>query len=48
MAFEELNPITEKIIGCAYRVGSKLGCRFLTISGVDENNDAPDGMFVEP
>jgi GxxExxY protein len=24
-----LNQITEKIIGCAYRVGSKLGCGFL-------------------
>jgi GxxExxY protein len=24
-----LNPITEKIIGCAYKVGSKLGCGFL-------------------
>ena len=26
---ERLNSITERIIGCAYRVGSKLGCGFL-------------------
>ena len=27
--FEQLNTITEKIIGCAYKVASKLGCGFL-------------------
>ena len=26
---ETLNRITERIIGCAYRVGSKMGCGFL-------------------
>ena len=26
---ERLNSITERIIGCAYKVGSKLGCGFL-------------------
>ena len=29
MALEELNPITEKIIGCAFKVGSTLGVGFL-------------------
>ncbi len=29
MAHEELNPITEKIIGCAFKVGSILGVGFL-------------------
>src|SRR5687768_13665826 len=26
---KRFDPITEKIIGCAYKVGSKLGCDFL-------------------
>jgi len=26
---QELNDITEKIIGCAYTVGNTLGCGFL-------------------
>jgi GxxExxY protein len=29
MAFEELNPITEKIIGCAFKVSATLGVGFL-------------------
>ena len=28
-SFGELNPITEKIIGCAYTIGNALGCGFL-------------------
>lgn len=28
-SFGEINPITEKIIGCAYAVSNKLGCGFL-------------------
>jgi GxxExxY protein len=28
-SFGEINPITEKIIGCAYIVSNKLGCGFL-------------------
>lgn len=28
-SFGEINPITEKIIGCAYTVANKLGCGFL-------------------
>ena len=27
-SFGELNPITEKIIGCAYTIGNALGCGF--------------------
>jgi GxxExxY protein len=29
MNTDETNALTEKIIGCAFRVGSKLGCGFL-------------------
>src|SRR5437016_12760165 len=29
MNTDEINQITEKIIGCAFKVGSKLGCGFL-------------------
>jgi len=29
MSEEQFNQITEKIIGCAYRVGNTLGCGFL-------------------
>ena len=29
MNTDEINALTEKIIGCAYRVASKLGCGFL-------------------
>lgn len=29
MAAEELNQLTEKIIGCAFKVGNTLGCGFL-------------------
>ena len=28
-SFGEINPITEKIIGCAYAVANNLGCGFL-------------------
>jgi len=29
MDTDEINLLTEKVIGCAYKVGSKLGCGFL-------------------
>lgn len=29
MTEDELNALSEKVIGCAYTVGNKLGCGFL-------------------